>query len=97
MSLAPAVGQLREPTAWHFQSGSRGRTRGSFSSALLLRRSIITNEIKSRNLRLVAGVPLALVILALAPETPPFRARRRRGPSLVANVLSYNGQRCAAA
>ena len=37
------------------------------------------------------------VIVALAPETPPFRAGRRRGPSLVANVLSYNGQRCAAA
>src|SRR5215472_12785249 len=33
------------------------------------------------------------IILALAPETPPFRAGRRRGPSLVANVLSYNGQR----
>jgi hypothetical protein len=37
------------------------------------------------------------LILSLAPETPPFRAGRRRGPSLVANVLSYNGQRCAAA
>jgi len=37
------------------------------------------------------------IILALAPETPPFRAGRRRGPSLVANVLSYNGRRCAAA
>src|SRR5262249_12903521 len=88
MSLAPVVVQLREPAAWHFQSRSRGRTRGGFSSALLLRRHIITNEIKSRNLRMIACVRLALVSLPpsddaahgslLSPEIDPTKQTRRR-------------------
>src|SRR5262249_44467220 len=70
MSLAPAVEQLTEPAAWRFQSRSRGRTRRGFSSAFLLRRRIITNETKSRNLPLVARVRLGLVVLAEFPMTP---------------------------
>src|SRR5262245_13739685 len=82
-----ARAQLRELAEWRFQSRSRGRTRGGFSSALLLRRSIITNETNSRNLRMIACVRLALVSLPpsddaagslLSPEIDPTKQTSRR-------------------